>query len=109
MPSLWKCFNVNKICKDSTTKQDQQFYAMNNIHVHRLNISEVLLSIFSIHVQGPTVMTIHCFKQLLYRQKMTRSIYYTMPLCSVITLHKTKTYKNFKKEMKQSHNRQFNK
>lgn len=38
MPSLWKCFNVNKICKDSTTKQDQQFYAMNNIiHVHTLN------------------------------------------------------------------------
>lgn len=38
MPSLWKCFNVNKICKDSTTKQDQQFHAMNNnIYVHTLN------------------------------------------------------------------------
>lgn len=72
MPSLWKCFNVNEICKDSTTKQDQQFHAMNNnIYVHTLND----LGSVTKHIQ--------------YTCTMPNSNYYTMP--SAITLQ-TKNY-----------------
>lgn len=98
MPSLWKCFNVNKICKDSTTKQDQQFHAMNNnIYVHTLND----LGSVTKHIQ--------------YTCTMPNSNYYTMPsaitsdkkllynafvISSYYGIHKTKTDKNSNKEMK---------
>lgn len=71
MPSLWKCFNVNKICKDSTTKQDQQFHAMNNnIYVHTLND----LGSVTKHIQ--------------YTCTMPNSNYYTMPSATTLQTKK---------------------